>query len=97
LRRALGLLRARHVLRARLLDVLHRQGHLVHPHRLLLRRGRNLRRRPRRCLDITGQRPDRFAASLESYTPASTALLPCSVAITAALVAFWLSPRIART
>jgi len=37
LRRRLGLLRAGRVLRAGLLDVLHRQRHLIHPHQLLLR------------------------------------------------------------
>src|SRR5713226_974139 len=61
LRRALGLLSARHILHARLLDVLHRQGHLVHAHRLLLRRGCDLDRRLRRLLDAVGQHPGRLA------------------------------------
>ncbi len=36
-------------------------------------------------------------ASVDCFTPASTALLPCSVASTAAVVAFWMSLRIVRT
>src|SRR5262249_46603217 len=60
----LELARARDVLRAGLLDVLHGARHLVHAHELLLARGRDLRRGLRGLGDAARERLDGFARDL---------------------------------
>src|SRR5689334_20473066 len=60
-RRSFQLPRAGHVLRAGLLDVLHRARHLVHAHELLLARRRDLRRGLRGLGDIPRQGLDGFS------------------------------------
>ena len=96
-RRVLQLPGARHVLGTRHLDVFHRDGHLIHSDQLLLARGGNLRCSLRRLIHARRQRADRFPRGFRLSRAGLTALPPCSVAIAAAVVAFWISPRMVRT
>ena len=91
------LLAAFDVLHAGLFDALHGVGNLVHSHDLLLAGGGICADARAASLTLCDNKMIDLPASADWSTPASTALDPCSIASTTALVALWMSLRTVRT